>query len=129
MTQIPDTHLDLIEGTHTAALVTVGADGRPQTSAVWYLWADDELHVSITSARQKYRNLVARPGIGLFVLDPTNPWRYLEIRGDATITPDPEQDMVVAIVEKHGGDPADYVRPEHERVIVTIHPTRVVTHG
>lgn len=129
MTQIPDSHRDLIEGTHTAAIVTIGADGRPQTSAVWYLWSEGELKVSITTDRQKYRNLVARPAVGFFVLDPANPWRYLEIRGDASITADPDQDMVVAIVEKHGGDPADYVRPENERVVVTIQPNRVVVHG
>ncbi len=129
MTTIPDSHRDLIEGTHTAALVTVGADGRPQTTAVWYLWADERLQVSITTDRQKYRNLAARPGVGFFVLDPDDPWRSLEIRGDASITPDPEQELVVAIVEKHGGDPTDYLRPEDERVIVTIHPTRVVVHG
>lgn len=129
MTQIPDSHRDLIEGTHTAAIITIGPDGRPQTSAVWYLYADGELKVSITTDRQKYRNLMARPAVGFFVLDPVNPWRYLEIRGDATIVPDPDQDMVVAIVEKHGGDPAAYLRPEDERVVVTVHPTRVVVHG
>ncbi|MEO1060100.1 MAG: PPOX class F420-dependent oxidoreductase [Actinomycetota bacterium] len=129
MPDIPESHRDLIEGTHTAAIVTIGPDGRPQTSAVWYLYRDGRLQVSITTDRQKYRNLVARPAVGFFVLDPSDTWRYLEIRGDATIEPDPEQAMVVAIVEKHGGDPAVYVRPENERVVVTIHPTRIVAHG
>ncbi|MEM8903265.1 MAG: PPOX class F420-dependent oxidoreductase [Actinomycetota bacterium] len=129
MPRIPDSHRDLIEGAHTAAIVTIGPDGRPQTSAVWFLFRDDVLHVSITTDRQKYRNLVARPAVGFFVLDPENPWRYLEIRGDATIEADPEQRMVVAVVEKHGVDPTPYLRPEDERVIVTIDPTTVVTRG
>ncbi|MEM9034595.1 MAG: PPOX class F420-dependent oxidoreductase [Actinomycetota bacterium] len=127
MTVFPDSHLDLLDGPHTAAIITVGADGRPQTSAVWFLRRDDVIEVSITTDRQKYRNLVARPGVGLFVLDPTNPQRYIEIRGDAEIRPDPEKDLVRAVVEKHGQDPERYLARVEDRVIVTIRPTRVVT--
>lgn len=127
MTAFPDSHLDLLDGPHTAVITTIGPDARPQASAVWFLRRGDVIEVSITTERQKYRNLVARPGVGLFVLDPTNPQRYIEVRGDAEITPDPDKDLVRAVVEKHGVDPEPYLRRVEDRVVVTIRPTRVVT--
>lgn len=123
---VPESHRDLIEGPHTAVIVTVGADGRPQSSAVWFLHDERGLRVSITTDRQKYRNLVARPGVGFFVLDPHDPQRYLEVRGDATITPDPDKTLVREVVEKHGRDPEPYLGRTEDRVIVTIEPSRVV---
>ena len=34
---VPDTHTDLLESPYTSVLTTVGADGLPQSTAVWYL--------------------------------------------------------------------------------------------
>ena len=39
-TAVPASHLDLLE-TPTAILGTIGPDGRPQLTAIWYLVDDD----------------------------------------------------------------------------------------
>ena len=70
-----------------ATLTTLGPDARPQSTAVWYLLHDGKVQVSITNARQKYRNLADRPVATFFVIDPQNPFRTLEIRGDVTLSP------------------------------------------
>ena len=88
--EVPDSLTDLLDGPNTAVLTTVGADGLPQSTAVWYLVADDGvLRTSITTDRQKYRNLVRHPKATLFILDPTNPYRTIEIRANVELTPDP----------------------------------------
>ena len=52
---------DLIDEPRIAVLTTVGANGRPQSTAVWFLVDDDGvLKTSITTDRQKYRNLAGR---------------------------------------------------------------------
>ncbi len=73
-----------------ATLATLGEDGRPQLSEVWFLAEDDQVRLSLNTTRQKVRNLRRRPGCSLLILDLANPYRYLEIRGDAEITPDPD---------------------------------------
>src|SRR5215207_1623780 len=77
---VPDTHVDLLEAPNTAVLTTIGANGQPQSTAVWFLVEDGVLKTSITTDRQKYRNLSRNPKATLFVLDPTNPYRTVEIR-------------------------------------------------
>src|SRR5437764_7957028 len=93
--EIPATHTDLVDGPNTAVLTTVGADGQPQSTAVWFLVDDDGvLKTSITTDRQKYRNLTRNPKATLFVLDPTNPFRSLEVRATVELAPDPDKSLL-----------------------------------
>ncbi len=85
--EIPDSHKDLL-GAQVAVLGTIGASGRPQLSATWFLADGDTVKISLNTARQKVKNLQADPKASLLILDPGNPYRYVELRGDAEITPD-----------------------------------------
>ena len=87
MSVIPDTHRDLLSA-QVATLATIGTDGRPQLSEVWFLAEGDTVSISLNSTRQKTKNLSRNPACNLFILDLANPYRYLELRGDAEITPD-----------------------------------------
>ena len=124
-TTIPDSHRDLLD-TDTAVLATVGADGRPQLSAVWFLAGDDgKLRVSLNSTRQKGKNLKANPAVNLFILDRANPARYLEVRGDATIEADPDRAFAQRVGAKYDADLQAYDPPGSTRLVVTIDPVRV----
>ena len=103
MPSIPDSHRDLLDG-QVATLATVGADGRPQLSAVWFLAEDDgTVKVSLNSARQKTKNLRSNSAVNLFLLDLARPYRYLELRGDAVVDPDDEYAFADRIGAKYGG--------------------------
>jgi PPOX class probable F420-dependent enzyme len=124
MTTIPESHVDLIEQP-VATLATVGPDGRPQVSAVWFLHEDGKLRVSLNTARQKTKNLRANPAATLFILDPTG-YRYLEVRGDAVIEPDDDYEFADRLTAKYGGtDLREADGPGQTRVQVTIEPVRV----
>jgi PPOX class probable F420-dependent enzyme len=125
MPTIPDSHRDLLDAP-VATLATVGADGRPQVSAVWFLAEGDTVRLSLNTARQKTKNLTARPAATLFVLDVANPARYLELRGDATIAPDDDYAFADRIGAKYGGlDLRTIDQPGDRRVVVTIEPARI----
>lgn len=124
VTTIPDTHLDLLDA-DTAVLATIGSDGRPQLTAVWFLRDGDEPRVSLNASRRKVANLRANPAVSLFVLDPARPTRYLEIRGDAELAEDPEYDFAARVGDKYHADLRAYDAPDAERVVLSIHPTRV----
>ena len=87
MPDIPASHRDLLDG-QFATLATVGPDGPPQLSEVWFLAEGDTITLSLNTSRQKTKNLLANPAANLFLLDLTVPYRYLEIRGDAEISAD-----------------------------------------
>jgi PPOX class probable F420-dependent enzyme len=122
---IPESHRDLLDAP-TAVLATIGPDGRPQLSAVWFLAGDDALRVSLNTTRQKLKNLRANPAVNLFILDPANPARYLEVRSDAEISDDPDYAFAAEVGKKYGGvDLRAYDAPGSSRVVVTIRPVRV----
>jgi predicted pyridoxine 5'-phosphate oxidase superfamily flavin-nucleotide-binding protein len=78
MPEIPPSHRDLLDG-QVATLGTVGPDGRPQLSEVWYLADGDTVKISLNTSRQKTKNLLANPGVSLLLLDHAR--RRLFVRG------------------------------------------------
>lgn len=127
MPSIPDSHRDLLDA-KVATLATVGPDGRPQQSVVWFVADGDTLKLSLNSARQKTKNLSANQAVDLLILDTENTQRYLEVRGDATIEPDTDYAFADSkLVPKYGFDVRLIDQPGEERMVVTIHPVRI--HG
>jgi PPOX class probable F420-dependent enzyme len=125
MTTIPDSHRDLLNA-QVAVLGTIGASGRPQLSGVWFLTEDDTVRFSLNTARQKVKNLQADPKASVLIFDEQSPYRYLELRGDAEVTPDPDYTFANKVGAKYGGaDLRERDNPGDTRVVVTIHPTRV----
>ena len=124
MPAIPASHRDLLDG-QFATLATVGPDGRPQLSEVWFLADGDEVRLSLSTARQKTRNLTASPAACLFLLDLAVPFRYLELRGDAEIQPDDDYAFADRVGAKYGADLREHDGPGDRRVVVTIRPARV----
>lgn len=123
-TSVPESHLDLL-GADTAVLATVGPDGRPQLTAVWFLAEDGTVRLSLNTSRQKVKNLRSDPAVTLFVLDPAAPTRYLEIRGDAEITDDPDYAFADRVGAKYSADLRAFDGPGATRVVVTVRPVRV----
>ncbi|HEY2286897.1 MAG TPA: pyridoxamine 5'-phosphate oxidase family protein, partial [Streptosporangiaceae bacterium] len=79
--------------------------------------------------RQKYRNLIARPRVTLFVIDPKNPFRTLEVRATAEVTDDPGLEFLQRLLRLYGTDLESFPAPTEDRVVVTFRPTRIVENG
>jgi PPOX class probable F420-dependent enzyme len=125
MATVPDSHRDLLDAP-VATLATVGADGRPQLSAVWFLADGDNVRLSLNTSRQKTKNLSANSAATLFILDPANPMRYLEVRGDVSLAPDDDYAFADKVGAKYGGiDLRNMDQPGEKRVVVTIDPVRI----
>ena len=124
MPAIPSSHRDLLDG-QVATLGTIGPDGRPQLSEVWFLADGDTVRLSLNTARQKTKNLQANPAANLFLLDLADPYRYLELRGDAEISPDDDYAFADRVGAKYNSNLRDHDQPGQSRVVVTIQPVRV----
>ncbi len=130
MLSIPESHQDLLQAP-VGVLATNGQDGFPQVTALWFLLDDDGvIKISLNTSRQKVKNLQAHPRCTFFVLDPNNPYRTLEIRARATITPDAGNVFAKKMSAKYGGfDFTSSDRPGESRIIVTLEPVKVNTWG
>ena len=127
--EIPDSHKGLLSA-QVGVLGTIGASGRPQLSAVWFLAEDDTVKISLNTTRQKVKNLQAEPKASFLIFDPENPYKYVELRGDAEVAPDDDYSFADKLGAKYGGaDLRERDQPGETRVVVTINPARVVAWG
>jgi PPOX class probable F420-dependent enzyme len=124
MPHVPESHLDLLDSA-VATFATIDADGRPQLTEVWFLREGDSVGLSLNAGRQKLKNLESRPQCSLFILDLADPMRYLELRGDAEISPDDDYSFAQQVSDKYGTNVRGYDGPGDKRVVVRIKLSRV----
>jgi PPOX class probable F420-dependent enzyme len=126
---VPETHLDLLSQPLVGVLTTIGADGLPQSTALWFLLDDGELKMSVRTDRQKYRNLLANPKATLFIFDPQSSARTLEIRGEVEIRPDPDKEHAQRFAAVYGDSAAAWDPDDVSRVVLALKPIRVAAFG
>ena len=124
MTNFPDSHRDLLDA-QVATLATIGGNGLPQLTEVWFLHDDGELKLSLNNSRLKTRNLTKRPQCSLLLLDLQNPYRYLEVRGNAKLEADDDYAFARKLGAKYDADLSVHDNPGDSRVVVTIEPANV----
>ncbi len=98
-------------------------------SALWFLAQGETVRISLNTSRQKAKNLERNRAVSLILIDHTNPHRYVELRGDAEIEPDPDYTFADLVGAKYGVDLRSRDKPGEGRLIVSIHPMRVRTWG
>ena len=80
-TVVPDSHLDLFKKKAFAHMATLMPDGKPQVTPVWVDYDGQNVVINTAEGRQKDRNLQRDGRVALSIIDPENPYRYLEVRG------------------------------------------------
>lgn len=81
----------LSEGTRTAVLGWVGADGRPLAAPVWFLVDGDELVFNTGKDTAKGKALARDPRVVLCVDDSQPPFSFVQVQGVATLSEDPAE--------------------------------------
>jgi len=128
MAAIPEQYLDLTQQKKAFAnLATVMADGSPQVTPVWFDYTDGKLRVNTAKGRVKSRTL--RPGVpvALAIMDPDNPYRYVQIRGRVARGVEQGADAHIdALAKKYlGKDTYPFRQPGEVRIIYEIEPLSV----
>ncbi|NWG16153.1 MAG: PPOX class F420-dependent oxidoreductase [Chloroflexi bacterium] len=129
---IPESHRDLLEKPVYAVLTTLMPDGQPQSTVVWADYDGQHVRVNMTYGRQKEKNIRRDPRVSLVLLDPDNPYRWLEVRGQVTaISEEGGTEHIEALSWKYQGRsyygdfaPAER-RSQETRLLVKITPVKV----
>jgi PPOX class probable F420-dependent enzyme len=100
-------------------------DGAPQTSVVWVERDGNAVQFTITSRRQKARNIARDPRISVTVIDAENPYHTVEIRGTAELVDDPERTLSHRLSWKYVDEDPPAEPPEIRRLIVRVTPEKV----
>ena len=128
---IPDKYRDLFQKKAFCSLATVMPDGSPQVTPVWCDF--DGTHVIVNSAkgRMKDKNMRKDPRVSLAIIDPDNPYRYLEVRGRVDeITEKGADAHIDKMAKKYiGVDKYPHRQPGEVRVMYKVKPERVSSMG
>jgi PPOX class probable F420-dependent enzyme len=126
MTTIPDKYLDLLQQKKAfASLATAMPDGSPQVTPVWFDYKDGLIRINSARGRVKTRNMTAGAPVALAIIDPDDPYRYLQIRGRVgRVSEDGADRHIDSLAKKYlGQDRYPYAKPGEVRVMYEIEPT------
>jgi PPOX class probable F420-dependent enzyme len=128
---IPENYLDLF-GTKKAFadLATLMPDGSPQVTPVWFDYTGGVVRVNTAIGRVKARNMQEGAPVALSILDPDNPYRYVQIRGKVSRTTTEGADAHIdALSHKYMGKDYPFREPGSQRIICEITPSHVSASG
>jgi PPOX class probable F420-dependent enzyme len=130
MKLIPEKYRDLVaDDTRAFAfLATIMEDGTPQVTPVWFNTEEEYILINTARGRVKDRNMRQRPQVALVIMEPSNPYRYIQIRGKVVETREESAREHYRLLGKKytGRDSVEPRSPDEIRVIFKIRPDRVV---
>jgi PPOX class probable F420-dependent enzyme len=125
MAAIPDKYLDLVQQKKAFAnLATLMPDGSPQVTPVWIDYADGVIRFNTAKGRVKARNLKIGSPVALAIMDPDEPYRYLQVRGRVRrIVEEGADAHIDSLAKKYlGKDKYPFRQPGEIRVMYEIEP-------
>jgi hypothetical protein len=128
---IPEKYLDLFRKKAFANLATLMPDGRPQVTPVWCDFDGTHIIINTAKGRVKDRNMRRDPRVSLSIMDPDNPYRYVEIRGRvASIDEAGAAAHIDKMAKKYlNQDKYPYGQPGEVRVLYKIEPQHTSSMG
>jgi PPOX class probable F420-dependent enzyme len=131
MATIPEKYLDLFNQKKAfASLATLMPDGTPQVTPVWFGYEGGKLAVNTALGRTKAKNMKQGASVALAIIDPDDPYRYVQVRGRvARVTTDGADAHIDRLAHKYMGRDYPFRQPGEQRVIVEIEPVAVSASG
>ena len=128
---IPEKYRDLFTKRAFASLSTLMPDGSPQVTPVWCDVEGDLVIFNSAKGRQKDKNVRRDPRVAVAIVDPENPYRYLEIRGKVVeITERGADEHIDKMAKKYlDVDKYPYRQKDEVRVIYKIQPEHTTMMG
>lgn len=128
---IPSSHHDLLGAPVVVMLATMMPDGSPQVTPVWCDRYGNQVWVNSAKGRRKDHNMRERPQVVVAATDPTNPYRWIEVRGEVVeiVEGQPARDHIDKLSHEYFGRSFTTRTPDKQRVIYKINPTKVNVSG
>ncbi len=127
-------HKFVTSGAHTGKFATVGADGMPHVTPVWYVFDGEDFLFTGGLDTAKLRNVQRDPRAAMCIDDEAPPFSYVEVRGEVRLSEDLDDLKDVATRAA-----ARYLGPERAEefgrrnavpgeAVARLHPTKVIAY-
>jgi PPOX class probable F420-dependent enzyme len=115
----------LLDGRNFATVATLNPDGGPHSSVVWVTREGDTVLFSVTTDKQKARNLARDPRVSVSIFDSENPYSSVEIRGTAELVEDTRRTLPNVLSNKYLGEDAPPDPDGVTRLVVRVIPEKI----
>ncbi|HZS23631.1 MAG TPA: PPOX class F420-dependent oxidoreductase [Gaiellaceae bacterium] len=130
MANLTDAQRQFLEQPIHGIVTTLRKDGSPHNTVVWVDVVDGKPSFNTATGRAKPRHLDHDERVGLVVLDPNDPYKWLAVDGRAEITTEGANDQIDKLAKKYtGADRYQNHQPGEERLSVRIRPEHVTARG
>ena len=131
MAEIPAKYSDLMSKKAFANVATVMANGSPQVTPVWFDYTNGKIRVNTAKGRVKSRTMTPGANVAVAIMDPDNPYRYIQVRGKvARVTEDGADAHIDALAKKYlGKETYPFRQPGEKRITIEITPEAIDTMG
>jgi hypothetical protein len=122
---VPEAYQDLLkdETRAFAFLATLMDDGSPQVTPVWFDVEDGFIWLNSAKGRVKDRNMRARQQVALCIMDPRDPYRYIQLRGEIVEWDEVRgRDHINRLSKKYTGREIYNGPPQEQRVVYKFKP-------
>jgi PPOX class probable F420-dependent enzyme len=128
MARLNEAEARMFEEPNYAVASAVRNDGCPQQTVVWVDYDGENVLVNTAEGRAKPRHIRANPHVGVSVVDPQDPYRWISVSGPAEMTEEGAEEHIHKLSWKYRG--REYDLPEgQQRLLVRVKPQRVTAYG
>jgi len=130
-----ETALEWAAQRHSAVLITIRSNGRPQSSDIAYAVTDGVIKISVVGERAKTRNLEDDPRAVVHITSPDT-WSYISFEGDVELSPiaaSPDDDTVAELAtllrdvqgkDHPGWDEFNQAMVDDQRLVIRFTPSK-----
>ncbi|MFD0883776.1 PPOX class F420-dependent oxidoreductase [Streptosporangium algeriense] len=112
---LPEEAVAMLRKANPAVIATLQPDGRPVSTATWYLWDDGRILVNMDEGRKRLDHLREDPRVTLTVLDGGDWYTHISVIGRVTeIRDDKDLTDIDRVSEHYTGE--KYPRRDRGRV-------------
>lgn len=127
---IPESAHHFFDNPNFANVATVMPNGGPHVTPVWIDRDGHMILFNTARGRMKEQNIARDPRVALSVLDPSNPYNYIQVRGRAELVDEGADAHIDRLAKKYlGKDKYPLRQPGERRVTVRVTPEAVQLMG
>ena len=128
MARLTDAQARMFTEPNYGVVSTVRKDGSPHQTVVWVDFDGENVLVNTAEGRAKPRHIRANPRVGVSVVDPQDPYRWISVSGPAEMTEDGAEEHIHKLSWKYRGRPYD-LQEGQQRLLVRVRPEHVTEYG
>ena len=128
--QIPSTHVDLLERPIVGVLATTLPDDTPQATPVWFNYENGAVYFNSAAGRLKDKAIRKTPYVAVTVIDPEDPYRYIQVRGPVVEMDEATgREHINYLSKRYTGNEVYPGPPTEQRIRYKMEPEHVSTMG